>query len=95
MPEAIIPRLYGVMGSSYITNLAFSVIVVWRNRAKQDKLEEISHFLLNTSELYDPVSESWHATGAKCSRDELPRHGLLGDWYKPRQCPPTTVAWLR
>jgi hypothetical protein len=30
-----------VMGSSYITNLAFNVIVVWRNRAKQDKLEEI------------------------------------------------------
>lgn len=39
--EAIIPRRYDVMGSSYITNLAFNVIVVWRNRAKQDKLEEI------------------------------------------------------
>ena len=39
--EAIIPRRYDVMGSSYITNLACNVIVVWRNRAKQDKLEEI------------------------------------------------------
>jgi hypothetical protein len=39
--EAIIPRRYDVMGSSYISNLAFNVIVVWRNRAKQDKLEEI------------------------------------------------------
>jgi twinkle protein len=39
--EAIIPRRYDVMGSSYITNLAFNVIVVWRNRTKQDKLEEI------------------------------------------------------
>ena len=39
--EAIIPRRYDVMGSSYLTNLAFNVIVVWRNRAKQDKLEEI------------------------------------------------------
>jgi len=39
--EAIIPRRYDVMGSSYISNLAFNVIVVWRNRAKQDALEEI------------------------------------------------------
>jgi hypothetical protein len=39
--EAIIPRRYDVSGSADITNLAFNVIVVWRNRAKQDKLEEI------------------------------------------------------
>ena len=39
--EGNIPRRYDVMGSSYITNLAFNVIVVWRNRAKQDKLEKI------------------------------------------------------
>jgi twinkle protein len=39
--EAAIPHRYDVMGSSYITNLAFNVIVVWRNRAKQDELEEI------------------------------------------------------
>ncbi len=39
--EANIPRRYDVMGSSYLTNLAFNVIVVWRNRGKQDKLEEI------------------------------------------------------
>jgi hypothetical protein len=39
--EAVIPRRYDVMGSSYISNLAFNVIVVWRNRSKQDKLEEI------------------------------------------------------
>ena len=39
--EASVPRRYDVMGSSYITNLAFNVIVVWRNRAKQDQLEEI------------------------------------------------------
>lgn len=39
--EAIIPRRYDIMGSSYISNLAFNVIVVWRNRAKQDALQEI------------------------------------------------------
>ena len=39
--EAIIPKRYDVSGSADITNLAFNVIVVWRNRGKQDKLEEI------------------------------------------------------
>ena len=39
--EAVIPRRYDIMGSSYISNLAFNVIVVWRNRAKHDKLEEV------------------------------------------------------
>jgi hypothetical protein len=39
--EREIPRRYDIMGSSYISNLAFNVIVVWRNRAKQDRLEEI------------------------------------------------------
>ena len=39
--EAIIPRRYDVMGSSYLTNLAFNVIVIWRNRAKQDELEVV------------------------------------------------------
>ncbi len=33
--EAIIPRRYDVMGSSYITNLAFNVIVVWRGNARK------------------------------------------------------------
>lgn len=39
--EATIPRRYDVMGSSYITNIPNNVIVVWRNRAKQDALEEV------------------------------------------------------
>jgi twinkle protein len=39
--EAKIPRRYDISGSAYISNLAHNVIVVWRNRAKQDKLEEI------------------------------------------------------
>lgn len=43
--EAKIPRRYDVMGSSYISNLAFNVIVVWRNRAKQDELEQVFQML--------------------------------------------------
>ena len=39
--ESRIPRRYDIMGSSYISNLAFNVIVVWRNRDKQDALEEV------------------------------------------------------
>ena len=39
--EARIPRRYDIMGSSYIPNLAFNVIVVWRNRGKHDALEEV------------------------------------------------------
>jgi twinkle protein len=39
--EAAIPRRYDIMGSSYISNVPQNVIVVWRNRAKQDALEEI------------------------------------------------------
>lgn len=39
--EARIPRRYDIMGSSYIPNLAFNVVVVWRNRAKHDALEEV------------------------------------------------------
>lgn len=39
--EAMIPRRYDILGSSYISSIAFNVIVVWRNRAKQDRLEEI------------------------------------------------------
>lgn len=39
--EAAIPRRYDIMGSSYISNLAFNVIVVWRNRDKQDELEKV------------------------------------------------------
>ncbi len=39
--EAIIPRRYDVMGSSYLTNLPQNVIVVWRNREKQNRLQEI------------------------------------------------------
>jgi twinkle protein len=39
--EREIPRRYDIMGSAYISNLAFNVIVVWRNRAKHDALEEV------------------------------------------------------
>lgn len=39
--EATIPRRYNIMGSSYISNKPSNVIVVWRNRKKQDALEEI------------------------------------------------------
>lgn len=39
--ESKIPRRYDVMGSSNLSNLAFNVVVVWRNRAKQDELEKI------------------------------------------------------
>jgi twinkle protein len=41
MGEAKIPRRYDINGSGYISNLPHNVIVVWRNRAKQDALEEI------------------------------------------------------
>jgi hypothetical protein len=39
--EANIPRRYNINGSAYISNLPHNVIIVWRNRHKQDKLEEI------------------------------------------------------
>lgn len=39
--ESRIPRRYDIMGSAYISNLAFNIIVVWRNRDKQDALEEV------------------------------------------------------
>jgi hypothetical protein len=39
--EAQIPRRYNIMGSSYISNKPSNVIVVWRNRRKQDELEQI------------------------------------------------------
>lgn len=39
--EAKIPRRYDISGSAYISNLAQNVIVVWRNRSKQDQMEEI------------------------------------------------------
>lgn len=39
--EAIIPTRYDVAGSADITNLAFNVIVFWRNRAKQNALQVI------------------------------------------------------
>jgi twinkle protein len=47
--ENIIPRRYNIMGSSYISNKPSNVIVVWRNRKKQDKLEEI----------FQACSEAW------------------------------------
>jgi len=39
--EGTIPRRFDIMGSVYISNLAFNVIVVWRNRAKHDALAEV------------------------------------------------------
>jgi hypothetical protein len=39
--EGRIPRRYDISGSGYISNLAHNVIVVWRNRAKQDELEQV------------------------------------------------------
>lgn len=39
--ENTIPRRYNIMGSSYVSNKPSNVIVVWRNRKKQDALEEI------------------------------------------------------
>jgi hypothetical protein len=39
--EAKIPRRYDISGSAYISNLPHNVIVVWRNRGKQDALEEL------------------------------------------------------
>lgn len=39
--ENVIPRRYNIMGSAYISNKPSNVIIVWRNRKKQDALEEI------------------------------------------------------
>lgn len=39
--DSRIPKRYDIMGSAYISNLAFNVIVVWRNKAKQEALEEV------------------------------------------------------
>jgi twinkle protein len=47
--EAKIPRRYDISGSAHISNLPHNVLVVWRNRAKQDKLEE----------LFQTIEEEW------------------------------------
>ena len=39
--ESKIPRRYDISGSAYISNLPHNVIIVWRNGAKQDKLENM------------------------------------------------------
>lgn len=81
--EAAIPRRYDVMGSSYITNLAFNVIVIWRNRAKQDKLED----------LCQQLEEAW---SARYPKDEMPQWKRL-QGGGPEQGAPEAVrqAWLR
>ena len=66
--EAIIPRRYDVMGSSYITNLAFNVIVVWRNRAKQDKLEEIFQAVRTCGSAISPASRCRRGNGCWAAR---------------------------
>jgi len=38
--EAKIPRRYDISGSAHISNLPQNVIVIWRNRGKQDRLEQ-------------------------------------------------------
>lgn len=81
--EAAIPRRYDVMGSSYITNLAFNVIVVWRNRAKQDRLENI----------FQQFEDAWASRYAKETMPEWKR--LQGG--APHQGAPEGIrkAWLR
>lgn len=81
--EAAIPRRYDVMGSSYITNLAFNVIVVWRNRAKQDKLEEI----------FQQFEDSW---ANKYPKDPMPQwKRLLGGKPEAKLAQAVRDAWLR
>jgi hypothetical protein len=81
--EAKIPRRYDVNGSSYISNLAFNVIIVWRNRGKQDKLEEI----------FQQLEEAW---AAKYPKDHMPEwKRLLGG--RPDASLPQEIreGWLR
>lgn len=81
--EAAIPRRYDVMGSSYITNLAFNVIVVWRNRAKQDKLEN----------LFQEFEDTW---AAKYPKEPMPMWKRLMGGAPPLNAPPAIrSAWRR
>lgn len=50
--EAKIPRRYDISGSAYISNLPHNVIVIWRNRHKQDELEKV----------FQVMEEQWSKT---------------------------------
>lgn len=91
--EAMIPRRYDVAGSADITNLASNVIVVWRNRAKQDELEKN----------FQSCSDLWLATqpGKKCQSGNgswVPRPtGLRRKWssMSGRKCKPLSASCRR
>lgn len=60
--EGTIPRRYNIMGSAYISNKPSNVLVVWRNRKKQDALEEILQMMMDVwiqHRQKDEVSPPW------------------------------------
>jgi len=81
--EGNIPRRYNIMGSAYISNKPSNVIVVWRNRKKQDRLEEIFQY----------ASEKWVA---KYEGEKLPPwKRLLGGKPAPGLPEEHRQTWLR
>ena len=83
MGESKIPRRYDVMGSSYISNLAFNVIVVWRNRGKQDKLEVLFQTLEDEFARQNPT-------------DNMPQWKRLLGGSPPKDAPAgIQAAWRR
>lgn len=78
--EAQIPRRYDVMGSAYITNMAFNVIVVWRNRAKHDALEEV----------FQMCETAWHT---KNPASKMPPFKRLMGGPPPKSRPDLKDLW--
>ncbi len=75
--EANIPRRYNIMGSAYISNKPSNVIVVWRNRKKQDALEEMLQTL-----------QALWANGRAATEKAPPWKRLLGG-PPPKNAPPS------
>jgi hypothetical protein len=81
--EAKIPRRYDISGSAYISNLPHNVIVIWRNRAKQDKLEEI----------FQQFEDAW---GNRFKDEPMPQWKRLLGGRPPESLPPgIRESWLR
>jgi twinkle protein len=75
--DSVRPQRYDIQGSAYISNLAFNVIVVWRNRKKQDELEE----------LFQKVEQVWVQKN-RDSKQKMPQFKRLLGGKPPKEAPP-------
>ena len=81
--EAKIPRRYDISGSAYISNLPQNVVVVWRNRVKQDELEKLFQNLENEFARRHPT-------------ETMPTWKRLLGGAPPKDAPPAvSSAWNR